>query len=33
MAGAVIATVPVLVVYFLIQKEFTEGISMTGLKG
>jgi ABC-type glycerol-3-phosphate transport system permease component len=33
MAGAVIATFPVLLTYFLIQKEFTEGISMSGLKG
>ena len=33
MAGAVIATFPVLVAYFLIQREFTEGISMSGLKG
>lgn len=33
MAGAVIATVPVLILYGLIQKEFTEGISMSGLKG
>ena len=33
MAGAMIATVPVLVLYGLIQKEFTEGISMSGLKG
>lgn len=33
MAGAVIATAPILVVYFLIQREFTEGISMSGLKG
>ena len=33
MAGAVIATLPVLVLYFLIQREFTEGISMSGLKG
>jgi ABC-type glycerol-3-phosphate transport system permease component len=33
MAGAVIATVPVLLTYFIIQKEFTEGISMSGLKG
>lgn len=33
MAGAVIAIVPVLVTYFLIQKEFTEGIVITGLKG
>ena len=33
MAGAVIATIPVLVTYGLVQKEFTEGISMSGLKG
>ncbi len=33
MAGAVIATAPVLLAYFLIQREFTEGISMSGLKG
>jgi ABC-type glycerol-3-phosphate transport system permease component len=33
MAGAVIAIVPVLLVYFFIQKEFTEGIVITGLKG
>ena len=33
MAGAVIATIPVLLLYGLVQKEFTEGISMSGLKG
>ncbi len=33
MAGAVIAMVPVLFVYLLIQKEFTEAITMTGVKG
>ena len=33
MAGAVIATIPVLILYALVQKEFTEGISMSGLKG
>ncbi len=33
MAGAVIATIPVLLGYFVIQKEFTEGITMSGLKG
>ena len=33
MAGAMIATIPVLVLYGLVQKEFTEGISMSGLKG
>jgi ABC-type glycerol-3-phosphate transport system permease component len=33
MAGAVIATLPVLVLYALIQREFTAGISASGLKG
>ena len=33
MAGPMIATVPVLVLYGLVQKEFTEGISMSGMKG
>ena len=33
MAGAVIAVVPVLILYFIAQKQFTEGIVRTGLKG
>lgn len=33
MAGAVITIVPILVLYFLTQKQFTEGIATTGLKG
>jgi ABC-type glycerol-3-phosphate transport system permease component len=33
MAGAVIATLPVLLLYALIQKEFTAGISVSGMKG
>jgi ABC-type glycerol-3-phosphate transport system permease component len=33
MAGAVITIIPVLVVYFLTQKQFTQGIATTGLKG
>ena len=33
MAGAVIATVPILLIYALVQREFTSGISMSGLKG
>ena len=33
MAGAVITIVPVLVVYFFTQKQFTEGIATSGLKG
>jgi ABC-type glycerol-3-phosphate transport system permease component len=33
MAGAVISLVPVLIVYFFTQKQFTVGIATTGLKG
>lgn len=33
MAGAVITLVPILIVYFITQKQFTEGIATTGLKG
>lgn len=33
MAGAVIAIVPILIVYFFTQKQFTEGIATSGLKG
>jgi ABC-type glycerol-3-phosphate transport system permease component len=33
MAGSVITLVPVLVIYLIAQKQFTEGIATTGLKG
>jgi len=33
MAGAVITILPVLVLYFFTQKQFTEGIATSGLKG
>ena len=33
MAGSVITIMPILVIYLLIQKQFTEGIATTGLKG
>jgi ABC-type glycerol-3-phosphate transport system permease component len=33
MAGAVITILPVLVLYFIAQKQFTEGIATSGLKG
>ncbi len=33
MAGAVITLLPILVMYFIAQKQFTEGIATTGLKG
>lgn len=33
MAGAVITIIPILLVYFLTQKQFTQGIATTGLKG
>ncbi len=33
MAGAVVTMVPVLLIYFFTQKQFTEGIALSGLKG
>lgn len=33
MAGAMITLIPILIVYFVAQKQFTEGIATTGLKG
>ncbi len=33
MAGAVITIIPVLIIYFITQKQFTEGIATSGLKG
>lgn len=33
MAGAVISLLPILLIYFITQKQFTEGIATTGLKG
>lgn len=33
MAGAIITIVPVLLLYFVTQKQFTEGIAQSGLKG
>lgn len=33
MAGAVITLIPILIIYFLTQKQFTQGIATTGLKG
>ncbi|HNT23333.1 MAG TPA: carbohydrate ABC transporter permease [Anaerolineales bacterium] len=33
MAGAVITLIPILILYFLTQKQFTEGIATSGLKG
>jgi len=33
MAGAVITLIPIVIVYFITQKQFTEGIATTGLKG
>jgi ABC-type glycerol-3-phosphate transport system permease component len=33
MAGAVITLIPILILYFMTQKQFTEGIATTGLKG
>jgi ABC-type glycerol-3-phosphate transport system permease component len=33
MAGSVITILPILIFYFFVQKQFTEGIATTGLKG
>ena len=33
MAGSVIAVVPVLIIYLLTQRQFTEGVATSGLKG
>jgi len=33
MAGSVITILPVLILYMLVQRQFTEGIATTGLKG
>lgn len=33
MAGAVITMIPILLIYFVTQKQFTEGIAQSGLKG
>jgi ABC-type glycerol-3-phosphate transport system permease component len=33
MAGSVITILPILIIYLFIQKQFTEGIATTGLKG
>jgi ABC-type glycerol-3-phosphate transport system permease component len=33
MAGAVITLIPILIMYFLTQKQYTEGIATSGLKG
>jgi multiple sugar transport system permease protein len=33
MAGSVITVLPILILYLFVQKQFTEGIATTGLKG
>ena len=33
MAGAVITTLPMMIVFFLLQKEFVRGIALSGIKG
>ena len=33
MAGAVLSVIPVLIVFIFAQKQFIEGIAITGLKG
>jgi ABC-type glycerol-3-phosphate transport system permease component len=33
MAGAMIAVIPVVLLYFLAQRQFTEAIARSGIKG
>jgi ABC-type glycerol-3-phosphate transport system permease component len=33
MAGAVITVIPILILYFITQRQFTESIARSGLKG
>jgi multiple sugar transport system permease protein len=33
LAGAVVSIVPLLVVYFILQKQFIEGVAGIGIKG
>jgi multiple sugar transport system permease protein len=33
MAAATVATLPIILLFFLTQKTFIQGITMTGLKG
>jgi ABC-type glycerol-3-phosphate transport system permease component len=33
MAGSVVLVLPVIALFFLLQRHFTESVSMTGLKG
>jgi len=33
MAGAVISLIPIIILYIFTQKQFTQGIATTGLKG
>ncbi len=33
MAGALVATLPVLLLFFVLQRQFIEGITLTGMKG
>jgi len=33
MAGAVLAVIPVIAVFFIFQKQFIEGVAQSGIKG
>ena len=33
MAGAVMAVIPVILVFFIFQKQFIEGVAQSGIKG
>lgn len=33
MAGAVIAAIPLVIIFAFVQKQFVEGVAMSGMKG
>jgi multiple sugar transport system permease protein len=33
MAGALIAVLPLVILYLVVQRRFVEGVAMTGMKG
>ena len=33
MAGAVMAVIPIIVLFFIFQKQFIEGVAQSGIKG
>jgi multiple sugar transport system permease protein len=33
MAGTVLSTVPMVIIFFIFQKQFVRGVSLSGMKG